>query len=202
MPSSAKKQKMSPSANAATGSQNIKPFSSIENHLRSMSTTQLVDVLKDTWNSEQDLRVVLTSLFADDYWVPSKDQGSMFNYDWKVENEDNFVLNFKSGSVTLGTCSAEERSLKQAAITDHYVSFELEDIGCGECSGPEIWNFVLENNPLGKSRLNIETYVECRCGDGLQNEDEEQNEDDRCGLREFLAHIKDELVTSTNGTSS
>lgn len=122
-------------------------------------------------------------MFSDDHWLPALDQGSMLKYDWKVKEEKNLVIDFNSGTVILATYSGgEKRSLKQATVTEHFVSFELEDIGCVECGGGEIWNFVLERNISGKLRLNIVSYAQCTC-QCLASDDEE-----RCEERDYLAY--------------
>jgi hypothetical protein len=149
-------------------------FPDIKDFLQTMEKEgTLVDLIETTWNkSQESWRDMFLEEAADEFgdyrWLPVEDQRNMLDRNWEIDDDNNnnpLLLEFKAEKVRLGSYGGK-RDIKISDLScgKGMVSINLSGGGCGECSGDECYEFVMERNIRGNLRLAIEEYVSCQCG--------------------------------------
>lgn len=158
-------------------------FDSLDAHLRQLEKDgKLVDCLRAVWEDEGNNIISKSRLVSQMHeksnkWASVTDQNEMFQYDWKIEDDDNdddpLLLKFASNKIRLGHYSdMVDVDVKELSGGCHIIN----DGGCEQCSGDEVYSFDMQRTISGKVRLDVSSYVECRCG----GRDDDSNECERC----------------------
>lgn len=157
-----KRKADSTTVEGAPNQKTVYSFDKIRSHLKELERSgKLVEVLSTVWESKDWRENLLTKI--DGKWSPLTNQDEIFDYDWKIDEDESrgIVLNFASSKVRLGSYGGIQNVATKECSGG---SYEINEGGCEECQGSEVYNFDVQGKLDGSMRLVVDSYVECRCG--------------------------------------